>query len=91
MTFEWDDNKNEENIVKHNVSFYEAQKAFADPNLIIIPDTKHSLIEDRYFCIGKTGNDIVTVRFTKRNNNIRILGAGVWRKQRRIYESKNNI
>ena len=28
MTFEWDKNKNEINIRKHNVSFEEAQEAF---------------------------------------------------------------
>ena len=28
MTFEWDKNKNEINITKHNVSFEEAQEAF---------------------------------------------------------------
>jgi uncharacterized DUF497 family protein len=28
MTFEWDENKNRENIEKHNVSFEVAQGAF---------------------------------------------------------------
>ena len=91
MTFEWDEAKNAENIVKHNVSFEEAQEAFYDKNAIINEDDEHSLFEKRYFCIGKTEKDILTVRFTYRNNNIRIIGAGYWRKQRRYYEQENNL
>jgi len=91
MTFEWDENKNAENIEKHNVSFEEARKVFDDPHLVVIEDTKHSFIEKRYFCVGKVKNNIITVRFTKRNYNIRILGAGMWRKQRKIYETRYNL
>ena len=36
MTFEWDENKNQDNIVKHNVSFEMAQEAFFDKNRIIL-------------------------------------------------------
>jgi uncharacterized DUF497 family protein len=42
MTFEWDENKNLENIGKHNVSFEVAQEAFFDLDHIIIKDRKHS-------------------------------------------------
>jgi uncharacterized DUF497 family protein len=42
MTFEWDENKNMENIEKHNVSFEVAQEAFFDRDRIIIKDKKHS-------------------------------------------------
>ena len=91
MTFEWDENKNLENILKHNVSFKEAQEAFYDKNAIINEDDVHSIFEKRYFCVGKTKNDILTVRFTYRNNNIRIIGAGYWRKQKKYYETENNL
>ncbi|MDR0230663.1 MAG: BrnT family toxin [Dysgonamonadaceae bacterium] len=91
MTFEWDETKNAENIAKHNVSFEEAQDAFYDENAIINEDEEHSLSEERYFCIGKTRKDILTVRFTYRNGNIRIIGAGYWRKQKKYYEKENNL
>jgi uncharacterized DUF497 family protein len=91
MTFEWDENKNIENIEKHNVSFDEAKEAFDDLNVIIFEDTQHSFIEQRYFCIGKTKNGTITVRFTIRNQKIRIIGAGYWRKEKKIYETKNNL
>lgn len=88
MTFEWDDNKNIENQLKHNVSFEEAQFAFFDVDRVIIKDEKHSQDEDRYFCLGKIDKGIVTVRFTMRNNNIRIFGAGFWRSGRKEYEKR---
>ena len=91
MTFEWDENKNQENFLKHNISFEKAQKAFKDPFRIINEDKKHSFTEPRYFCIGKIKNDIITVRFTIRNDNIRIFGAGMWSKQKKYYEQENNI
>jgi uncharacterized DUF497 family protein len=40
--------------------------------------------------IGNDGNGIVTIRFTMRNGNIRILGAGYWREVRYIYEQKKS-
>jgi hypothetical protein len=88
MTFEWDENKNRENRDKHAVSFNEAQYAFFDKQRIILKDEKHSQKENRYFCIGKTENGIVTVRFTMRKENIRIFGAGFWRTGRNLYEKK---
>lgn len=86
MTFEWDENKNSENIKKHSVSFKKAQDAFFDEHRMILDDIKHSDSEKRYFCIGKTDEGILTVRFTMRGQNIRIFGAGYWRQGKKRYE-----
>jgi len=91
MRFEWDENKNLENIEKHKVSFEIAQEAFFDKKRIIVNDRKHSKKEERFFCIGNDGSGIVTVRFTMRNGNIRIIGAGYWREGRYKYETENNL
>jgi uncharacterized DUF497 family protein len=85
-TFEWDENKNSENKLKHGVSFYEAQNAFFDANRLIAEDLEHSIDEPRYYCFGKVGEGVMTVRFTYRMNKIRIIGAGYWRKGKKIYE-----
>ena len=89
--FEWDETKNQENLQKHGVTFYEAQHAFLDKNRIIAKDTTHSQEEERYYCFGlneeKTG--ILTVRFTYRSGCIRIFGAGYWRKGKKAYEQTN--
>jgi hypothetical protein len=89
MTFEWDEQKNRDNQNKHGVSFERAQYAFADSNRVIAEDLSHSGHEKRFYCIGKVGKGIITVRFTFRKNIIRIFGAGYWRKGKRIYEKKN--
>jgi uncharacterized DUF497 family protein len=90
MEFEWDDDKNALNISKHGLSFYEVQHAFFDDHRVILHDAEHSSTEGRYFCIGKViDGGIVTVRFTIRNSRIRIIGAGYWRKGKKIYERQN--
>jgi uncharacterized DUF497 family protein len=87
--FEWDEEKDGENQNKHGVSFSLAQHAFLDPHRIIVEDEEHSTEENRYYCIGRVGDGVMTVRFTYRGNIIRIYGAGYWRKGRRIYEEQN--
>jgi len=84
--FEWDENKDQDNQQKHGVSFSIAQYAFLDPKRIIAEDVSHSTAEKRFYCIGRVGDDIITVRFTYRGNVIRIYGAGYWRRGKKIYE-----
>lgn len=91
--FEWNEAKNLENQQKHGVSFYQAQHAFLDTNRVIAEDLSHSQEEKRYFCFGfdQEKNGILTVRFTYRSGRIRIIGAGYWRKGKKIYEQANSI
>ena len=79
------------NRQKHGVAFAHAQYAFADPMRVILADEEHSNKEARYYCLGRVGNGILTVRFTYRDNVIRIFGAGYWRKGKRIYEEQNHL
>jgi len=90
-SFEWDEDKNAENLIKHGVDFETAQYAFADSKLIIAEDLDHSKKEKRYYCFGKVKGGVLTIRFTYRENRIRIFGAGFWRKGKKIYEEKNRI
>jgi len=86
VDFEWDQEKNIANQQKHHVSFEEAQYAFRDAKRIIAEDITHKTSEIRYYCFGSVHGEIMTVRFTYRNNKIRIFGAGYWRKGKKIYE-----
>ena len=88
-SFVWDLNRESVKILKHGVDFNTALRAFKDPKRKIYIDSKHSLKEERLFCIGKVGKKIVTVRFTYRGDKIRIFGAGYWRKGRVYYEKKD--
>jgi uncharacterized protein len=89
--FEWDPDKDQENQGKHGVVFAMAQFAFADPKRVIAEDLSHSSSEERYYCFGRVGDGILTVRFTYRSEVIRIFGAGYWRKGKRIYERENPL
>ena len=89
--FEWDSNKDTINIEKHVVTFALAQLAFLDHNRVILEDLEHSDVEKRFYCLGRVSDGIMTVRFTYRKNKIRIIGAGYWRKGKKIYDSQNKI
>jgi len=89
--FEWHSDKDSINQEKHGVSFALAQLAFLDHSRIILEDLEHSQDEVRYYCLGKVAGGILTVRFTYRKRKIRIIGAGYWRKGKKIYEKQNKI
>jgi len=88
LEFEWDLNKEAENYKKHRCSFTEAVESFADNNGIQIIDIKHSMLERRFYWVGKTSTGrIITTWFTKRGAKIRIIGAAELRRFRRLYET----
>jgi len=62
--FEWDEEKDKENQKKQGVSFALAQHAFLDPSRVIAEDVTHGEEEERFYCIGRVGAGIMTVRFT---------------------------
>jgi len=51
-SFDWDENKNNANIQKHGISFYEAMTVFDDDNALYKPDVGHSQNEDRFIILG---------------------------------------
>ncbi|MFQ6105402.1 MAG: BrnT family toxin [Candidatus Glassbacteria bacterium] len=90
MTFEWDENKAEENVTKHGVSFEEARTVFNDPFSITIYDPDHSAEEDRYIDVGLSSKGrILVVSYTERGENIRIINSReATRRERRDYEER---
>lgn len=88
-TFEWDERKDLENQRKHGVPFVLAQQAFLDARRVVAQDATHSGGESRYYCIGRAGDGVLTVRFTYRGGKIRIIGAGYWRKGKKLYEEES--
>ena len=89
--FEWDPVKEARNVRKHGVNFATAQRAFADPRRVLADDLAHSGREKRYYCFGAVDGLVLTVRFTMRLGRIRIIGAGYWRKGRKLYEEGNQV
>lgn len=89
--FEWDPAKDQANQEKHGVAFIRAQFAFADPRRVIAQDLAHSSDEVRHYCFGQVDGGVMTVRFTWRNQVIRIIGAGYWRRGKKIYEQQHQV
>jgi uncharacterized DUF497 family protein len=56
-----DPEKDQINIEKHGVDFYDAQQAFLDKKRIIAEDLDHSHREKRFFCFGKVSGRVMTV------------------------------
>lgn len=76
MEFEWDDNKNLENIKNHGISFDKAIKAFDDDLAIPLEDIEHSdENETRYALIGMCEIGLVFISFTFKGENYRIISA----------------
>lgn len=88
LEFEWDPAKAEANQRKHGVSFPEAGTAFGDPLSVTIPDTRHSMDEDRYILFGRSDQGrLLAVMHTERDTAIRIISARlVTARERREYE-----
>jgi uncharacterized protein len=52
IEFAWDPRKARSNLVKHGVSFEEAQTVFLDESARLIDDPDHSEDEDRFLLLG---------------------------------------
>jgi len=82
MEFEWDENKNLENIKIHDgISFEEAISAFFDEWALDVLDDSHSDAKERRFTlVGLAGERLLRVTYTIRKNEtgkeiIRIISA----------------
>ena len=77
--FEWDETKNEKNILKHGVSFQEASTVFRDIRAVVLDDFTHSHDEERFVIIGESEKQrILMVCHCYRNDDdeiIRIISA----------------
>jgi uncharacterized DUF497 family protein len=77
MNFEWDEAKNRENVIKHDVSFNRAIEVFDDPVALTQPDRFHDGEEERWNTLGAIGpGTILFVVHTQRGEEtIRIISA----------------
>lgn len=90
--FDWDDGNRSKSAEKHSVSQAEAEQVFADSELLLAEDVKHSEEEARYQALGETAEGrLLHVTFTLRHNQtrIRVISArSMNRKERASYEQK---
>ena len=74
MGFEWDLDKNDENIEHHGIDFEDARRIFDGPVLEKIDD-RFDYGEERWVAIGVIGGRVLFVVYTLRDENIRIISA----------------
>ncbi len=85
--FEWDEDKNRENIRKHRIDLADVPPVFAGPMLADLDDSE-DYGEDRWIGMGILQDIVVVVVFTERQRGtIRIISARKANKhERKKYE-----
>ena len=89
MEFEWDQEKERDNILKHGVSFHDGATVFGDSLSWTFPDPDHSIREERFLTIGISyhGKTLV-VSHTDRGIKTRIISVRTATpRERRNYEN----
>lgn len=88
--FDWDAGNARKSADKHNVSQVEAEQAFFNQPLLLVPDQRHSLEEARFHALGRTDdNRLLHITFTLRHDatRMRVISArDMNRKERLEYE-----
>lgn len=84
--FQWDAKKNDLNLKKHDVDFDEAIGIFYAPHML--RRSKYAS-EERWLATGDVENRIITVIFTWRDGDIRVISARRARKdEERAYRQE---
>ena len=74
MEFEWDEDKRQRGIAKHQVDLVYAAGVFEVP-VLIAPDERGVYGEDRFTAIGLVRGEVFVVVFTQRGDKVRLISA----------------
>ena len=72
MVIEWDEKKNQINIEKHKIDFFDAFKIF-EKSIFTKVDDRFNYGEKRWIGLGKLENIIVVFVYTIRGKKLRII------------------
>jgi uncharacterized DUF497 family protein len=82
--FEWDSGSALKNVDKHGISCEEAESIFAQSEILILNDERHSQAEERWHAFGRSNQDrLLSVTFTVRENLLRVISARPMNKRER--------
>lgn len=91
MEFEWDENKNQQNVEKHGIDFSLAKEVFSDETRLVMEDNRKDYGEQRFKTIGKALDLILSVIYTLRDTTFRLISArSASKKERNIYDENHN-
>jgi uncharacterized protein len=86
--FDWDEGNLDKSLLKHAVTFWEAEEVFFNRPLVVRHDSEHSGSEPRFYALGKTdaGRHLFLV-FPLCATLIRVISArDMTRRERAAYE-----
>ena len=73
MGFEWDENKERQNVAKHGISFQSAVKIFDDPDRLKERSDRKG--EERCLTTGSFEGKTWAIAYVKRGETVRIISA----------------
>jgi len=87
--YEWDASKNEDNLLKHGLSFEDAHEVFSGPCLTF-EDTRFEYDEERFITLGYLEGRLVVIAHTPREESTRIVSMRkANNRERRHYEKRS--
>jgi uncharacterized protein len=88
VEFEWDEDKRQRGIAKHQVDLLYAAGVFEGP-VMIAPDDRAAYGEERLVAIGMVRGEVFVVVFTHRGGKVRLISARKGgRRDRRKYQTR---
>ena len=86
--YEWDEEKNQINILKHGLSFEDAEIVFTGP-CITFEDRRYDYGEYRYITLGILEGRVVIIAHTERGEKTRIISMRKANKhEQKIYQER---
>jgi uncharacterized DUF497 family protein len=70
--FTWDEAKRKINLAKHGIDFRDAERIFDGP-LVTVEDSRESYGEPRYVALGLLEGVVVSIAYTERHDEVRII------------------
>jgi len=88
MQYEWDEAKRESNLRKHGLDFDDADLIYESRCKMTVPARKSGELRWQDIAIVELNGDILTLVYTHRGYNIRIISfRKASRKERRMYDN----
>ncbi|MDH3605282.1 MAG: BrnT family toxin [Candidatus Tectomicrobia bacterium] len=84
--YEWDEEKNQDNLANHGLSFEDAKLVLSGP-CVNFDDDRFDYDEDRYLTLGLLQGRVVLIAYTWREDRIRIISMRkAMRREQEIYQ-----
>src|SRR5687767_15056799 len=89
ISFDWNE-ANIDHIAEHDVTPNKVEEVFSDEDNVLDEDIEHSIVEDRFLIIGKTGKGRLLYQiFTRRGDKIHVISSrDINKKEVHLYKKK---